>query len=129
MTADHEVASPVHEVGESAPSELVEASEDASGAADEGPVTVQGEELGVTEASEPHKAAAADEGPRIVGEEEPIPFEQSDAIVPNTKDEDVGNGGSNASQGERSDERSQQPVEVAPDDMDDGVRDEGLDTC
>ncbi|ERN00571.1 hypothetical protein AMTR_s00102p00137190 [Amborella trichopoda] len=110
--------------GKSAPS-LREASEATSGAANEGPVTIQGEELEVTEASEPRKATTGDECLRTVGEEEFVPFEQPKVIVPGKRDEDVNYEGSNSSQGEVSDERFEQPVTVAPDDMDGGVRDEG----
>ncbi|ERN02288.1 hypothetical protein AMTR_s00084p00070740 [Amborella trichopoda] len=92
---------------ERTPSELGEASEATS------------EELGVTEASEAHKAAVGDEFTRIVGEEESVPFEQLEAIVPNNRGEDVGNDGSNTSQREEpdTDERLEQPEVATPDEV------------
>ncbi|ERN08927.1 hypothetical protein AMTR_s00015p00251830 [Amborella trichopoda] len=59
----------------------------ASEAADEGPTSIQGEDLGVKEAT------AGDEGSSAIGEEEPIPIEQPGAIVPDNKDKDMVNEG------------------------------------
>ncbi|ERN10730.1 hypothetical protein AMTR_s00027p00114230 [Amborella trichopoda] len=100
---------------ESAPSELGEANDAASGAANEGLITVQGEELEVIEASEPHKTAVGVEGSGITGEEEPILIEQPGVIVPDNRDEDVGNEGPNASQEESPNGRPEQPRASAPD--------------
>ncbi|ERM97514.1 hypothetical protein AMTR_s00123p00117420 [Amborella trichopoda] len=111
--------------GESAPSELAKANGTTSGAVDEGPITIQGEELGVKEASEQHEAITDSEGQSSIGEEEPVPIEQPGAIVLDNRDVDVGNEGLNTSKGEGPDERSEQPVAVAPNDMDRGVGDEG----
>ncbi|ERN10500.1 hypothetical protein AMTR_s00161p00078000 [Amborella trichopoda] len=65
---------PCHD--ENAPSGLAEASGATNGAADEGPITVQGDEVEIGVGSEQHEAAApgnvGDEGPSPVGEEEPI---------------------------------------------------------
>ncbi|ERN16493.1 hypothetical protein AMTR_s00031p00049710 [Amborella trichopoda] len=88
-------------------------------------ITVQGEELRVNEASEPHEAIAGSEVPSSIGEEEPVLIEQLEEIVPDNRDEDVGDEGLNASEGEGPDETSEQPVAVALDGMAGVVRDEG----
>ncbi|ERN12178.1 hypothetical protein AMTR_s00034p00101930 [Amborella trichopoda] len=96
-----------------------------SEAVDEGPTTVQEEELGVDEASEQHEATGDDEGLSTIGGEEPVLIERHEVIVPDNRDEDIGNEGLN-SQEEGPDERSEQPMAIAPDDLDEVVGDEGL---
>ncbi|ERN09131.1 hypothetical protein AMTR_s00014p00161590 [Amborella trichopoda] len=85
-------------------------------AADEGITTIQGDELGVEEASEEHEAVADDGGSRPIGGEESIPI----------RDEDIDSEGLDASQEEGPDVKSEQPTEISPDDLDGGVKDEGL---
>ncbi|ERN04595.1 hypothetical protein AMTR_s00075p00121700 [Amborella trichopoda] len=97
-----------------------------SEAADEGPTAVQGEELRVEGASEQHEETVDDEGLSPIGGEEPVLIEHPEVIVPNNRDEDMDNERLNASQEEGPDERSEQPMEVAPNDLDGGVIDEGL---
>ncbi|ERN06815.1 hypothetical protein AMTR_s00005p00211250 [Amborella trichopoda] len=97
---------------------MAEASSMASEATDEGSITVPGKGLGVAEASEPHETAASDEGPRILESRSPSPLSNLD-----NRDEDVSDGGLNACEGEGLEERSEQPVEVALDDIDGGMRD------
>ncbi|ERN02321.1 hypothetical protein AMTR_s00084p00178010 [Amborella trichopoda] len=72
-----------------------------------------------------HITATCDEALGFFRDEEPIPFDQSEEIVPDNRDEDVGDEGLNIFEQEGPNERSEQPVAVAPDDMDGGVRDEG----
>ncbi|ERN02443.1 hypothetical protein AMTR_s00096p00165210 [Amborella trichopoda] len=93
--------------------------------ADEGPTAIQGEDLGVEKAFEQHEATAGDEGSGPIGGEEPIPIEEPEVIVPDNRDEDMGNEGLNVSQEEGPDERLEQSMAIVPDDLDGGVRDEG----
>ncbi|ERN05070.1 hypothetical protein AMTR_s00053p00119330 [Amborella trichopoda] len=104
---------------------MTEESSIASEAANEGLTTAPREELRVEETSEQYEAIAGDEGPSSIREEEPIPIEQPGMIVFYNRDGDVGNEDLNASQEEEHDERSEQPMAIALDDMDGGVRDEG----
>ncbi|ERN09169.1 hypothetical protein AMTR_s00014p00233750 [Amborella trichopoda] len=82
---------------ESASSELGEASEAVSEAADEGLITVPREELRVSEVSEPHEATAGSEVLSSIGEEEPVLIEQPEVVVLDNKDRNIGNEGLNAS--------------------------------
>ncbi|ERM97306.1 hypothetical protein AMTR_s00073p00035340 [Amborella trichopoda] len=109
---------------ESTSSKLREVSEPVSGAADEGPITIQGEVLGVTEVSEPHEAVAGSDGLSSIGEEEPVLIELPGVIVPDNRDEDVSNKGLNTSRGEGPDEGSKLPVVVSLDDLEGEVGDE-----
>ncbi|ERN08853.1 hypothetical protein AMTR_s00015p00114340 [Amborella trichopoda] len=83
-------------LGESAPSQLAEASVATSGATDEGTIVVQGEEHGVDEPPEHYEAAVPDDAPGGVGDEGP-----------------------STTQGKESDviETPEQPEAVAPDEV------------
>ncbi|ERM95938.1 hypothetical protein AMTR_s00060p00193990 [Amborella trichopoda] len=87
---------------------------------------IQGEELGVEGAPEQHEATVDDEGLSPIGEENHVPIERPEVILPDNMDEDMGNEGLNASQEEGPDERSEQVMAISPDVLDGGVGDEGL---
>ncbi|ERN10873.1 hypothetical protein AMTR_s00167p00022840 [Amborella trichopoda] len=109
--------------GESAPLQLTEVSAATSGAAVEGHIVVQGEELGADEASEHYEATTpdgmGDEGPSTAKREEPVFNEQSEEATPDDMTEGVGSEGSSTSQGEEPgvDETQEQSEAIVPDEV------------